>query len=301
MKKIAFFLVVAAIVVAACKKSPYPGFEQTENGLFYQFHIQNKDAAKPKKGDIVVGELSIRLEDSLIFTNAGQPTRLFPVDSIYPGDLFEGVQLMGIGDSATFIVFADTIKKYVPMPQDVKPGAKFYYSIKLTEIISKEKVEAEQKVQMEAYTKQAEEAKVRETADIEKYIKEKKISAKPTESGLYYIETKKGSGAQAENGKTVKVEYTGMLLNGKVFDTSIKSIAEKAGLFNAQRQYEPIEFPLGEGRVIPGWEEGIAKMKVGGKAKFIIPSNIAYGARGAGKDIPPFSTLIFEVELKEVK
>jgi len=109
-----------------------------------------------------------------------------------------------------------------------------------------------------------------------------------TESGLAYFMIKEGVGAQATAGKTVSVHYTGKLADGTKFDSSYDRNA-------------PIEFPLGEGRVIPGWDEGIALLKVGGKATFIIPPHLAYGERGAGGVIPPNATLIFEVELMGVK
>ena len=109
-----------------------------------------------------------------------------------------------------------------------------------------------------------------------------------TPSGLEYIEIEAGTGAQAVAGKTVSVHYTGKFPDGKVFDSSIS-------------RGEPISFQLGAGRVIKGWDEGIALMKVGGKAQLTIPSNLAYGERGAGGVIPPNATLVFDVELVDVK
>ena len=109
-----------------------------------------------------------------------------------------------------------------------------------------------------------------------------------TESGLRYQFIQRGEGKQAENGKTVSVHYEGSLENGKVFDSSYP-------------RKKPIDFRLGQGQVIEGWDEGIALLKVGDKARFVIPSHLGYGSRGAGGAIPPNATLIFDVELMDVK
>jgi FKBP-type peptidyl-prolyl cis-trans isomerase len=135
--------------------------------------------------------------------------------------------------------------------------------------------------------KEAMKSAAKELNELKRYIKDNNVTVKPTATGLYYIEDSEGEGAQAVAGKKVKVHYTGYLLNGQKFDSSVD-------------RGQPFEFTLGQGQVIPGWDEGIALMKVGGKAKLIIPSKLGYGARGAGQSIPPNSTLVFEVELLEV-
>lgn len=109
-----------------------------------------------------------------------------------------------------------------------------------------------------------------------------------TESGLRYKMIQQGSGTKAEKGKTVSVHYEGSLPNGQVFDSSYS-------------RNQPIDFTLGVGQVISGWDEGIALLKVGDKARFVIPSHLAYGSAGAGGVIPPDATLIFDVELMQVK
>ncbi|MEO8534632.1 MAG: peptidylprolyl isomerase [Flavobacterium sp.] len=109
-----------------------------------------------------------------------------------------------------------------------------------------------------------------------------------TESGLRYKMIQKGDGKRAEAGKTVAVHYEGSLETGKVFDSSYP-------------RKKPIEFRLGQGQVIEGWDEGIALLQVGDKARFVIPSHLGYGSAGAGGVIPPNATLIFDVELMEVK
>jgi len=108
-----------------------------------------------------------------------------------------------------------------------------------------------------------------------------------TASGLKYEDLQIGDGAEAKTGDRVQVHYTGWLENGTKFDSSVD-------------RGRPFEFPLGAGRVIRGWDEGVAGMKVGGKRKLVIPAALGYGDRGAGGVIPPGATLIFEVELLKV-
>ncbi|MDP5092749.1 MAG: peptidylprolyl isomerase, partial [Polaribacter sp.] len=109
-----------------------------------------------------------------------------------------------------------------------------------------------------------------------------------TKSGLRYQIIQKGDGKKAEKGSKVSVHYKGQLLDGTVFDSSYK-------------RKEPIDFTLGVGQVISGWDEGIQLLQVGDKARLVIPSDLAYGERGAGGVIPPNATLIFDVELMKVK
>ncbi len=111
-------------------------------------------------------------------------------------------------------------------------------------------------------------------------------NSKITESGLSITDIAVGEGDQAKQGQTVTVNYTGTLENGDQFDTSIGRA--------------PFSFPLGAGRVIKGWDEGVVGMKVGGKRRLTIPPELGYGSRGAGNVIPPNATLIFEIELLKV-
>ena len=108
-----------------------------------------------------------------------------------------------------------------------------------------------------------------------------------TDSGLVYEDIVEGTGPSPRAGQTVSVHYTGTLLDGRKFDSS-------------RDRGAPFQFPIGTGRVIKGWDEGVMSMKVGGQRKLIIPSSLAYGARGVPNVIPPDATLVFDVELLEV-
>ncbi|RDH88103.1 MAG: peptidylprolyl isomerase [endosymbiont of Seepiophila jonesi] len=113
------------------------------------------------------------------------------------------------------------------------------------------------------------------------------MSEKITDSGLKYDDLVEGDGEVAATGQTVSVHYTGWLTDGSKFDSSVD-------------RNEPFSFSLGRGMVIRGWDEGVAGMKVGGKRKLTIPSQLGYGAAGAGGVIPPNATLVFDVELLSV-
>jgi peptidyl-prolyl cis-trans isomerase A (cyclophilin A) len=127
-----------------------------------------------------------------------------------------------------------------------------------------------------------------ERAEAEAKMEKLAAGFEKTESGLRYQFIQRGNGKKAEKGRTVSVHYSGQLEDGKVFDSSY---ARK----------KPIEFPLGMGHVIEGWDEGIELLQVGDKARFVIPSHLGYGSRGAGGVIPPNATLVFDVELMDVK
>tara|TARA_R110002020_G_scaffold293535_5_gene509080 strand:- start:1838 stop:2770 length:933 start_codon:yes stop_codon:yes gene_type:complete len=128
------------------------------------------------------------------------------------------------------------------------------------------------------------EEKAKQAEELDKIAKGFKV----TDSGLRYQIIQEGSGAKAQKGKVVSVHYKGQLADGTVFDSSYK-------------RNQPIDFELGVGQVISGWDEGVGLLKVGDKARLVIPSNLGYGSRGAGGVIPPDATLIFDVELMDVK
>ena len=207
----------------------------------------------------------------------------------------EGLKMMQVGDSASFIVSADSFflvaNKMKQLPPGIKAGDELLFNIGLVDIQSE--AETVKRIQtlkgsVGAEDKQlADQAMEEEPKRINEYLTRKNITAQPRPSGLIYVENQKGNGAQAKKGQKVTVHYTGYLLNGKKFDSSYDHNA-------------PFTFELGKGEVIGGWDEGIALMNVGTAAMLVIPSNLAYGSNGQG-DIPPFSPLVFEVTLMSIK
>ncbi|MCF8296810.1 MAG: FKBP-type peptidyl-prolyl cis-trans isomerase [Saprospiraceae bacterium] len=259
--------------------------EPTETGLYYIEEVAGKGAT-PANGDIVTIRYSARfISDSVPFytsdmAGGGEPLP-YQVGAAQMGDgIDEGLKMMKVGASATMIC-PSSLAFGEGRGDQIPPYTTIVFHVDLIATATQADYEAEQKAKVEKL-------KNEEAGKLSKYLKSKKINSSPTQSGLYYIEIEKGTGAKAEAGKMVKVHYKGMLLDGTVFDESYK-------------RGEPYQFGLGQGNVIPGWDEGIALMNEGGKAKLIIPSNLGYGERGSGQTIPPYSPLVFEVELIEVK
>lgn len=145
----------------------------------------------------------------------------------------------------------------------------------------------------------AEEQLAADIVIIEEYLEENNLEAIQHPSGLFYRIQEEGTGELPNTGQIVSVNYVGKFLDGRVFDTSVDSVAREAGIYNENRNYKPFEFTLGRD-VITGWTIGISLLKEGSTATLIIPSGYAYGSNGSGS-IPPNTVLLFEVELVDIK
>ena len=297
MNKITMLLGSALIVgLASCNKSEFEGFTKAENGLHYKFFTQDEKGLKATEGDGVsikiVYTLKRQPKDSVLFDSklnsedgTGTVRYILPKSS-FQGSLEDAISMMSKNDSAAFIISADSFflktNKMQALPPFVKPGDKLEVAIKMVEIKTKKELDDNQKKQEAEIAKLSEEEKPKLNA----YLTANKINNVPTASGLIFIETQKGkSGAHPSATDVVTVHYTGTLLDGTKFDSSID-------------RGEPATFSLNQ--VIPGWTEAIQLMTKGSKAKLIIPSALGYGPRGGGP-IPPFSTLLFDVELIDFK
>jgi peptidylprolyl isomerase len=228
------------------------------------------------------------LDGTKIFSTAdrGEPFEYQYGQNFDTQGLEEGVGMLKKGGKARLIVPHQIAYGAEARGQTIPAYSTIVYEVELLSMRSKEAYDAEL-AELEAQREAETEArKVMEKTDREKYLADNGITVAPTASGLYYVETEKGSGKKAMPGNVVHVHYTGTLLDGTEFDSSVGK--------------DPLSFPLGQGRVIKGWDEGIGMMNEGGKALLVIPSEIAYGARDNGA-IPAYSTLVFEVELVKVE
>lgn len=140
-----------------------------------------------------------------------------------------------------------------------------------------------------------------EITAIESYLDANNLTAEANAEGIYIIVQKQGNGPKVEMGKTVKMNYTGSLLSGKVFDTSVKRVAEDNHIFDINRKYEPLEYVVGQASLIKGWDHGVMGQAEGTVLKLIFPSTLGYGAQNVGDLIPANSPLTFDIEIVSVK
>jgi FKBP-type peptidyl-prolyl cis-trans isomerase len=172
------------------------------------------------------------------------------------------------------------------------------YHIRIDSIMSQENFMSYQTELMNQF---AAEQLVKDIDIIDKYLADKSIDAVKVESGLRYVITQPGTGENAKSGQTVKVNYTGYLLDGQYFDSSVKSVAEEKGLFNPMRNYEPYEVTIDQTGVIQGWHEALKYMNKGSKGTFYMPSTLAYGPQQRSAIIKENSILVFDLEVVDVK
>ena len=285
-----------SFVFTACNNSSkHPGYTKTDSGLYYKFITQNEGETL-KVGDVAELVFTYSVQDTtgrdtLLFSSKkAMPDNPFNdkvQESLFVGDYYEGLRMMHKGDSISMYISADSVftKMFgVPqemMPKFIKPGSDMLWEVKLVDFCTEEEFLARREAERQAKVDAAK-------AEFDNFIAENGIEAEPTESGLIYVCTQKGKGQHPQAGNTVSVHYTGTLLNGEKFDSSVD-------------RGEPIEFPLGVGQVIPGWDEGIMLMTKGEKGVLYIPQNLAYGERNPSPLIPAYSNLVFEVELVDIK
>ena len=287
-------LMLVGVMSACAEKNPYPGYEKNQNGLYYQFFSQN-DGEMPQVGDLLEVSICCMVNDSTpLIPNTRNIMKL--QEPAFAGDINEGLAMMHKGDSASFIVNIDSTFKYLfgqpTLPAEFNSTDVMRFEVKVNDFYP-EKVYA-QNYANEVKNRNAERVAAlqndypEETAKaanaLAAYLAKNNIVAEPTETGLYYVVTEEGNGEHPEVGKPVTMHYTGKLLDGTVFDSSLE-------------RDEPFQFVLGVGQVIPGWDEGVQLMTKGEKGVLYIPYYLGYGERQAGDKIVPFSNLIFDVEL----
>jgi len=283
--RIIIFLITTVSVFSACRPEHLRGYKKTKSGLYYRFHERNTDSAKVSVNDILTVVMTYKVRDTVIFNSLDikRPMQFPLISSVFKGDFYEGIAMMHKGDSASFQCPADSvvlkILKAKRVPDFIKPGEMMLINVRLKNFYTQEQFNIEKKNFLE-------EMKIRGNMLLSIYKQENNVFEEPEESGLVIVHLNKGKGKMPTRGQKVRVHYLGTFTDGTKFDSSYE-------------RNTPFEFTIGMNEVVQGFDEGVQKMKVGGKTKLILPGDIAYGERNVGV-IPPHTPLIFEVELLEI-
>jgi len=256
------------------------------NGVKYFFWRNFNRPLHAKVGDVVFIDMIGKTDrDSIVISSylQGGSFQIPVPPPTYKGCFYEMLTLMGEGDSAEVAVVADSLfeKSFgSALPDFITPGSIFKLTIKMVSIITKDEYDKRMAEEM----KYADE---NQKEDIQKYIADHHLQMTKTESGMYYQFPLKGFARRVVPGDTVTVHYTGYFLDGKIFDSSI------------QRD-QPFTFVVGTNAIIKGWNEALQLMCLRDRMLIILPYQLAYGEKGSGS-IPPYSPLIFEIELLNIK
>ncbi len=296
MKKTLLLCALSFVCLSTMAQNIPQGFTKSSSNVIYKVEKSNPMGQQVKENYLVFGAFSIAFNDSIVMNTLNRKPSKEPVflvskqNNMFKGDLMDGLLFMRSGEEYTFAFPKDSMAKIQRFPEGFEGW--IYYRIRVDSVCSYDDFIKEKQ-------KQADSLKKIEQEKIATYLKENHWENNNIE-GIYYKELVKGEGEKAKNGDKVKVNYTGQLLDGKVFDSSLEDVAKENGLYNSARKYEPIEFQLGAGQMIRGFEIAAHQMSKGSKAMVIIPSSLAYGDRDMGI-ISPYSPLIFTMEVVDIQ
>ncbi len=278
----AYLVVLVALMTLAGCGGGNDGFKEHPSGLQYRFFEMNPEGDTPEVGDIMVISFKMTtINGDLVDESAFY--RLQLSNPVYQGDFHTGLAIMQVDDSVCFKLdafdFYEKSRKR-DLPPQFQQGDPVLVYVKLKNILNIDDLETERLAYYHS-------DRDMEMELLEDYLELTNTTVAPTESGLYFIEKKTGTGKKAVAGSRISAHYTGKTIDGKGFDSSLN-------------RGNPLVFVLGQGQVIKGWDEGFALMSEGGEARLIIPSDLAYGKEGFKDVILPYSTLVFDVQLIRV-
>ncbi len=268
------------------------GYKQLKNGVYFKLIQFGDFKLKPKPGDYITAHVTYFTGNDSLFFDAVRSIKL--TKSPYEGSINECFFMLSEKDSASFIINADSFfihTLHSPLPDFIPPGSLMKVNVKILSIRNEEKYQKDK----EEFLSWIEDFGEYEQTVLRHFIDNEKIDVVPSASGIYRIDidpdnNREGKGKHIETGDTITVNYEGRFLNGKIFDST-------------RERKEPFQFVFGtEWQVVKGLEEALGKMCEGDRALFIMPSQLAFGKTGSSTGIiPPFTSVIFEVEVLEVK
>lgn len=283
-----FLMAIAALFMTSCDNS-HPGFKKSDTGVYYQIlsHDANAPAIKADSGMFFKLSMSYGTVDSLIF-DANQTSEIFELpytEPMFKGDINDALALLSVGDSAVFIIKADSFflktAQSPEVPELFKENNDLYFWVNVHEILTMEQLEA---VRLE----ELEERKAQELADLAVFLSKNYPDAVPTSTGMFIIENKLGKGKKPIDGDILTFDFSVSLLNGEV-------------LYDSKQAGRPMEATKGQAFDTEGFSEGLNTMRVGDDFTMVVPSKLAFGEQGRQGLIPPYTALVYTANLTSVK
>lgn len=287
-KGIVLPVIIILFFLPSCQSgNELDGYTMTKTGIYFKLLQFGENNRKAKPGDYITAQISYATGNDSVFFNAVRSIR--HTVSPFPGAVQECFSMLSEEDSASFYINADNFFEktiQAPLPEFIPPASYMKVNIKILSIRSPVKYKKEK----EEFLSWIKDFGEYEQTVLRHYIENEQISVSPTRSGIFRIDIARGAGKKVENSDTVTVHYVGRFLNGKIFDST-------------RKRNEPFQFVFGtEWQVVKGLEEAIGGMREGDHALFIMPSELAFGKGGSSTGvIPPFTSVIFEVELLRVR
>ncbi len=298
-----FIAIFAALsIFTACNNAGISYSTDSATGVQYHFFNHDEKGAKPSLGDYAEVTLTLKnSNDSIIYDahhrrngNDTSPTFKLTLKNTFPGCLGLGITLMAAGDSASFRVSADSLYRKTfhseILPPYIKPGSFLTINVKLISFQTPEQMTANLDKQIKERESEMERLKAAELPEIEKYLKDSNIEAKPESDGIYILKRVKGKGKAIKEGDSVEVEYSCFLLDG--------TLAETSDLGGGKNTFTLV---FGHNHFIKGFDDIIANLEEGGSVKALLPSSVAYGDQTISHLIKPYTPLIYNVQIKSVK
>jgi FKBP-type peptidyl-prolyl cis-trans isomerase len=273
-------------MISCGRIAKYPGFKSAGYGRYYRLHKIGENPEKAKPGDYITVNLEYRtIKDSLFFAGTRKLKISNPADE---GSIDACFTLLAEEDSASFILLAEDFfinTLQTDLPTFIPAGGSLKINVEMLDI----QTEAEYENEKEAFLSWIDDFGDYEKVILKQFIASEELPVNPLPSGIFYLNLHPGKGKKVEPGDTLIINYEGRFLNGKFFDSTI-------------RRRQPFQFVYGtEWQVIKGLEEAIGMMHEGERSLFILPSELGFGSQGSSTGIiPPFTSLIFEVEILKV-
>lgn len=282
------------LVLSSCWTDPtYKGYTETDSGLYYKLQVIGDGKRKPAIGDYLQLRITYKTSKDSVFLDSYSSNAtgmvILPFNhSSFNGSFEEGLTTMNEGDSVSFIVDAKGLFEHffkTELPVFLKMGDVVKMDVKLNRILNKEQYAQT----LKEYEEMLEDRDIEEQRKMQVFLDTNQVHFSYFNNGMYYTPISQGSGEIAERGDIVRIHYKGSFIDGRVFESTYD-------------RGQPLEFKLGEqGQVIKGIELAISLLNEGAKAKFIIPSQLAFGESGSSTGIiPPYSTLVYEIELLKI-